>query len=192
MELIVISHDSYFTGESEIINNLFNNGLRILHIRKPSTDMGSFIRLMNEIDNAYHDRIVLHQFHELAAEFGIIRLHYPEKTRKQFIEHKIGIKSTSIHDLKCLDQLLGYDYTFFGPVFNSLSKVGYAGIADQNFRLPKAPLKVIALGGICADNAAEAIKMGFNGLALKGTIWNDTEMAVYNFKKIQTLCIDLM
>lgn len=196
MNVIVIAHPSALSNEAKIINSLFENGLYVFHLRKNSCTRAYCKKLISEIDEVFHNRIALHQFHGLTADFGINRLHYKEQQRKQLQEAKTVLNfedtvlSTSIHQLEELNDLKGFDYTFFGPVFNSISKPGYAGILAADFKLPQRlnSTKLIALGGINASNAQELSLMGFDGLALLGFIWNDPSKAVRNFKSIQEIC----
>src|SRR5687768_7155909 len=83
MELIAISHPEFIPNESERINALFRAGLMRLHIRKPHCNVADLSQLIGEIDPAFHANIALHSHHELAAEFGIKRLHFPEKLRQE-------------------------------------------------------------------------------------------------------------
>jgi len=196
MNVIVISSPSALSNEAKLINELFENGLDVFHLRKNSCTRAYCKQLISEIDEAYHSRIALHQFHGLTADFGINRLHYKEQQRKQLQETKTGLNfktnvlSTSIHQLMDINDLKGFDYAFFGPVFTSISKPGYAGVLDSHFRLPQRRnnTKLIALGGINASNFDEVNLMGFDGLALLGFIWNDPSKAVSNFKHIQERC----
>lgn len=94
--------------------------------------------------------------------------------------------STSVHDLQTLQQLPSqFSYAFFSPVFDSISKQQYKGVVGEDFCLTdeQKPLQVIALGGIDADNVSKLVAMNFDGAALLGSIWNEPEKAVENFKK---------
>lgn len=192
MALIVISDPVCFNGESNLINQLFEAGLTVLHLRKPDIDKLSYKKLIAEIDIAYHDRIVLHQFHELSYDFpSIKRLHYPEQLRPVNFEDDLKqingyTFSTSIHHLNDFNKLKGFDYTFYGPVFNSISKPGYTGLSKEKLQLPnpQRKVKIIGLGGITHENIAEVKQMGFDGVALLGSIWNHKESAVINLKSL--------
>lgn len=196
MDVIVIANPTVLDDESKIINKLFESGLSIFHLRKSLYTRAQCKQLISEIDEAYHDRIALHDYHELTNDFGIERLHYKESYRKQLQEVKTTfnledmVLSTSIHELQDINNLKGFDYTFFGPVFNSISKKGYAGVLNKDFKLPQRPYntKLIALGGIDADNAGTLSLMGFDGLAVLGSIWTDPSKAVRNFKSILEKC----
>lgn len=192
MPLIVISDPVYFKGESSLINLLFNAGLHIFHLRKPDTDILNYKELIAGIDTKYHDRIALHQFHELCADFPLIkRIHYPEQLRKSSFEadsYNLDhlVLSTSVHQLSDLKELKGFDYTFYGPVYNSISKLGYTGLSKADLVLPdqNKSLKIIGLGGINHQNLKEAKQMGFHGVAVLGAIWNDQSAALTNYKKL--------
>ncbi|MCF2487904.1 thiamine phosphate synthase [Dyadobacter sp. CY347] len=182
MELIIISHPEFIPNESERINALFRNGLQRLHLRKPGCNVADLNGLLEEIDADFYCKIALHSHHELAAQYGITRLHFPEKLRKDTPElmfEKLkngGFKlSTSIHDIAQLAQLPKFfNYTFFGPVFESISKKSYQGVVNDDFYLKEEQktMKVIAIGGIDHSNIDRIEKMNFDGAAMLGAIWN--------------------
>ncbi|MCF0052782.1 thiamine phosphate synthase [Dyadobacter sp. LJ53] len=182
MELIAISHPEFIPKEAERINALFRDGLLRLHIRKPGCNVADLNRLIGDINPDFYSKIALHSHHELAAQYGITRLHFPEKLRKEtpeFMMEKFenaGFKlSTSIHDIDELDGLSkAFDYTFFGPVFDSISKTGYQRAITDDFYLEeeKKAVKVIAIGGIKRSNLHMIKTMNFDGAAMLGAIWH--------------------
>jgi thiamine-phosphate pyrophosphorylase len=191
MELIVISNPIPVVDETILINNLFMAGLTCFHIRKPGADAKSLRELINGIAPRFYDRIALHQCHELAPEYGIKRLHYTERDRKNtsnksraVLKATAYVLSTSIHDLTLLPSLSDFDYTFYGPVFNSLSKPGYRSALPENFKLNKTgiPLKVMAIGGILPANLTTVKAMNFDGAAVLGAIWTQPQQAVTTLK----------
>jgi thiamine-phosphate pyrophosphorylase len=191
--VIVISDAVLRKDEATIINALFDEGMQIFHLRKPSATASELQQLLQAINSKHHAKIALHQHHELAENFGINRLHYPEVKRKNASAagwkqlKKVGFQlSTSIHNI---DEVVHevFDYVFFGPVFNSISKVGYAATINENTVLPKKQTKQIAIGGIDANNCAKALQMGFDGVAVLGAIWQ-SNTALHQFKQIQNAC----
>ncbi|WEK17487.1 MAG: thiamine phosphate synthase [Candidatus Pedobacter colombiensis] len=193
MKLIVISDPVYFKDEARLINRLFEAGMSLFHLRKEGFTRQAYAALIAGIDECYHDRIAMHQFHELAGDFPLIkRLHYPEWLRKETIASDLAAimdnytLSTSIHHLANLKNLAGFAYTFYGPVFNSISKPGYTGTANTDFVLPEHSnhTKVIALGGITAEKIEQVKQMDFDGFAVLGAIWSKKEEAVNNLKKL--------
>ncbi|WP_316819016.1 thiamine phosphate synthase [Pedobacter nyackensis] len=188
MSFIVISDPLSFEHESELINLLFETGMPLFHLRKPGMDIDSYAKLISLIDSSYHNRIALHQFHELVSDFALIkRLHYPEKLRTEGCKYEQdNVLSTSIHSLNELDKLQSFDYAFYGPVFNSISKPGYIGLDVGKLELPAGNkrIKLIALGGIELDKVEKVKLIGFDGLAVLGTIWRDKKQAVFEIKSL--------
>jgi thiamine-phosphate pyrophosphorylase len=193
--LIIISNPSPIPNEASVINALFDEGMEIFHLRKPGIGIDELRTLLEEIEPAYYDKIALHQQHILGKDFELKRLHFTEMKRKEMEEDDLlklresgYILSTSIHDVKDYKKLKAcFSYTFFGPVFNSISKQGYTSTITNGFVFPvsEGGPNVIALGGIDTGNIDEAIKMNFNGVAALGTIWQKPEDGVQRFKALQ-------
>ena len=194
MKLIAISNPKFIHGEAEIINNLFAEGLECIHLRKPDSSLKNMTDLIEKINPAFYDRISLHQHHILAKKFGIRKLHFTEQSRLlsnheslQKLKHEGYIISTSVHNLYDLNTLsTSFDYTFFGPVFDSISKIGYDGIWEESFHLNKdqKKVKVIALGGIDHSNLNKIMKMNFDGAAVLGALWKNPEKATEEFARL--------
>lgn len=193
--LIIISNAVSIKNEAQLINELFYAGLKIFHLRKPGVEEQDIYSLLNNIETKYHAQIALHQYHHMSEKYGINRLHFTEVKRKQTsikilsdLKEKGNILSTSIHHISEYAGLTEcFDYTFFGPVFNSISKQGYSSTLGMDFKMPliqNHPL-VIALGGITAANLLEALNKNFAGVAALGTIWQQPEQSIEQFKTLQ-------
>ncbi|WP_411273114.1 thiamine phosphate synthase [Daejeonella sp.] len=196
MELIVISDPGSVVGEAVIINRLFEAGMTRFHLRKPDWNGNQFIDLLKGIDQAFHTNIALHQQHDLTTNFDTMRLHYTEMQRLTTYQEKLNyqqkkghVLSTSVHRVAEIPLLQCFEYTFFSPVFNSISKPGYQSQLDNGFRLEKvnALPKVIALGGIDKTNLDQVSEMNFDGCAVLGAIWNNPYEAVANFNRLKDL-----
>ncbi|HET8827734.1 MAG TPA: thiamine phosphate synthase [Pelobium sp.] len=191
MKVIVISNPTPTAKEANLINALFNEGLACFHLRKPNASEAEIEMLLDQIDKQFYPKIALHQHHQLASKFDIKRLHYPERTRKEITaellqnqKEKCFILSTSIHQIESINQAFLFDYTFYGPVFNSISKNDYQSVTASDFHIKKklnGP-EIIALGGITDKNLYQIKKMNFDGFALLGFIWQQPEKAVQHFK----------
>lgn len=193
--LVVITNPTAVADEAIIINALFDEGLQILHLRKPGIAADEMSALIEQIKQSYRHQIALHQHHELADDFGIHRLHFTEVKRKKLSEEKLmqlkrenNMLSTSIHQTEEYQNLSPcFDYTFFGPVFNSISKQGYTSETTDDFIFPvlfNHP-KVIAIGGIEATNIQKALDMKFEGIAVLGTIWQKPDQSIQQFKALK-------
>jgi len=194
MQLIVISHPDTVAHEARLINQLFEAGLTRFHLRKPDWNEKQVVDLLRQIDQVFHPYIALHQHHRIAPDCNIKRLHYTEKHRQTTEQNKLILQkeegfvlSTSIHDTTDLSLLTPFDYTFFGPVFNSISKPGYQSNLIEAFHINRNDIqpKIIALGGVKRSNLDKLKLMGFDGAAVLGTIWNDPVQAITNFNILQ-------
>ena len=193
--LIVVSNHLVIPNEARLINALFAEGLEVFHLRKPGATVDEVSRLLEEISPSNQSKISLHQHHSIANDFKIARLHFTEMKRQETDEGNLiqlkksnFILSTSIHQTEEYKNLSScFSYTFFGPVFNSISKEGYASTLTEEFKFPvkENRPKVIALGGIDATNMQTAMKMKFDGVAVLGAIWQKPEESIQKFKAIQ-------
>lgn len=193
--LIVISSPTPVTKEASLINQLFDEGMSVFHLRKPDSSSQELVLLLQEINPTHYSKIALHSHHYLAKSFGINRLHYTEASRKQLTEMNLSEQkvehtlSTSVHRISDYNNLTDhFSYAFLSPVFNSISKPDYQA---QKFDLIEADknsgTKLIALGGINETNCLKAYEMGFDGIALLGAIWKNND-GINNFKKISQIC----
>lgn len=191
---IVISSPGPVENETERINELFNAGMELFHLRKPHASKKEVEKLLEAIPEHYRPRTVLHQYHELAERFGISRLHFPENLRLSTKESELNTLysagyylSTSIHKASALAGLPPcFGYVLFGPVFSSISKRGYRPDKNNvNFQeLAKKPIKTIAIGGVKASKINKIQELGFDGFALLGSIWNvPREEGLQNLKE---------
>jgi len=196
LNLYLITYPAPVENECLILNQLFENGLEYLHLRKPDYTIAETEMLLNEINPEFYSRISLHQHHELHKKFSISRFHYTEGKRKQMADSLLnGNKtdsitlSTSVHSSEDYNKLSTvFDYCFFGPVFNSISKKNYNSVVNNNFKAnEKTTTALIAIGGIDENNISEIKKMGFSGIALLGAIWL-SENPVEKFLQIKKLC----
>lgn len=192
--LIVISSPTPVIKEASLINQLFDEGLSVFHMRKPESSSQEITLLLQEINHIHYSKIALHSHHYMAKSFGITRLHYTETSRKQLTEIDLSEKqtentlSTSVHsiiDYKKLPQ--HFNYTFLSPVFNSISKPDYKAQTFDLKSINKKNTKLIALGGVTETNCRKAFDMGFDGIALLGSVWN-CESKIKTFKLIQSQC----
>lgn len=193
--LIIISNPTPIPNEANHINALFDEGLEVFHLRKPEATVDEVRVLLEKIKTMYHSQIALHQHPLIAKEYSLKRLHFTEVKRKETREEALMqlkqsgyVLSTSIHQTEAYTGLSTcFTYTFFGPVFNSISKQGYPSTITNGFVFPseKSNSKVIALGGISAANIQEAMKMKFDGVAVLGTIWHKPDESIRQFKALQ-------
>jgi thiamine-phosphate pyrophosphorylase len=192
--MIVITNPSAIANEIGIIDSLFEEGLSLLHIRKPAFTVIEMTQFIDQIKPEYRDRLVIHHHHQLAEDFGINRIHFSEKERRNgslvYSERKTFSTSThSIEDFNSLEN--DFDYAFLSPVFTSISKENYhpkINLFEALKSRTNYNTKVIALGGIDSENIKTALENGFDDVALLGSIWNN-ENPIKEFKLCQQIAL---
>ena len=179
--IIVITPEEVVQNETELINELFQEGLDLLHIRKPFINSEEMTDFLQKIDSEFQHQLVLHSHYELAENFNISRFHFREIDRqnnlyKSFIDKTI---STSVHDIQTFNQLNeDWEYAFISPVFPSISKKGYGEnsmILNEIKKRDNPNVKLIALGGINEKNISETFRNEVDGVALLGAVWESDE-----------------
>lgn len=198
--MILISDPFAVVNEIKTIHSLFEEGLPLLHIRKPDFSELEMAQFIHQIKLEFREQLVLHNHHRLAEDFGINRFHFSEKERKNDsifparfpkpCRYKCESISTSTHSIEDFNSLENdFDYAFLSPVYKSISKENYQPKIDLfeaiKSRTNYSP-KVIALSGIDSENIQKTLENGFDDVALLGTIWNN-ENPIKQFKLCQKI-----
>ena len=195
--MIVISNPVPIENEIKLIRALFAEGLMLFHVRKPDFSENDTKAFILEMGFEFRNRLVLHQHHQLAEDFGINRIHFTEKVRNEtsheMLNHWKGkgfTLSTSVHSIENFNTLENdFDYAFLGLVFPSISKENYVPSLDYTTELQKRTnhkTRLTALGGIQSGNINLVLTLGFDDIALLGTIWNQSN-PIENFKQCQQI-----
>lgn len=174
---IVITSPSFFDGEAQFLHRLFAHGVDIVHLRNPGATPEDCARLLDGLSADDRKRIVIHDFFEFAWPYGLRGIHLNAR-RSTVPDGWRGHVSRSCHSL---DEVRRYkdacDYVFLSPIFDSVSKQGYAS-AFTDETLKQASLdgiiddKVIALGGVTPDKISYLQQLGFGGAAMLGCVNN--------------------
>ncbi len=178
MKIIAISWPTFFSGEADIINSLFRNGLELLHIRKPDATEEAVSSLLDEIDAQYYDRVAIHYHHRLAERYGLGGVHLSGRCPVAPANWR-GRVSMSCHSIEEV-RLYGAknNYVFLSPIFDSISKEGYkSAFSIEELQEAKSEgvinSNIIALGGIKKENLMMVRELGFGGVAVLGNLWGN-------------------
>ena len=132
--IVLIAPEHTMQNEVAILNQLFEAGLAYYHLRKPHLNYQEHCDYLNQIDNKYHNRIVVHYFHELVNEYNLKGIHFQEQKRRDCLDtpsdyftklnNMFGKTiSSSFHEPEELAQCsFEFDYHLLSPVFSSISK----------------------------------------------------------------------
>lgn len=200
MKLIVVTTPTFFVEEDKIITALFEEGLDVLHLRKPETPAMYSERLLTLIPEKYHRRIVTHEHFYLKEEFNLMGIHLNRRNPKEPHDYS-GHVSCSCHSVEEVQNKKHfYDYVFMSPIYDCITKVGtYSAYTAEELRQAnKAKIidnKVMALGGINLDNLLEIKDFGFGGAVVLGDLWNKFNACtdcnylevIHHFKKLKEM-----
>lgn len=179
--IVIISPEARVANETLYVNSFFENGLDVFHVRKYEFSDNEMQNYLNGIDKKFRSRIVLHSHFHLAKELDVNRLHFREydRLKKSYVNYEGHQLSTSVHsieDFNKLDEL--WRYAFLSPVFPSISKAGYGEhytVLIELKRKNNRNVKLIALGGIQAENCKHVMDNAADGIALLGSIWQSQD-----------------
>ncbi|UTW66207.1 thiamine phosphate synthase [bacterium SCSIO 12643] len=189
--LIVVTSEHHIPNETNWINQMFQNGLKYLHLRKPGYSMEAYQDLIEQIESQYHRKIMIHEYHELCIQYGLRGIHIPDRTKSEIADFDQYVNtyyaqdfvvSSSFHDVTSIQTFQTHlDYYILSPVFDSISKNGYSG---KQFNVHRQDRLIVGLGGIHPDNIAQTLKLGYDGVAVLGSIWQATN-PLQSFQNIQ-------
>lgn len=181
----VISLPEWYKNEAEMVNMLFEGGLKQFHLRKKTGkyNINDFHGFFKKIPVRFHPYVFVHDDHWLKAHYQIGGLHFNNNIKFGNLgEPEPGmIYSQAVHSIEDLYRLPPeIDQTLLGPVFDSISKEGYHSAFPDKTKLAeeinkvkqhRPELEIYALGGVKLDNINEINRIGFNGFAMLGEIW---------------------
>ncbi len=201
--VVLIAPEQDILNELEILNELFQAGLEYYHLRKPHKSFEAHCNYLDTIDKKYHDRVVVHNYHELVNNYNLKGIHFQEAKRralehcnekrlkdnmKVYLENfstsniKLLTISSSFHEPEAVDACdYDFDYHLLSPVFSSISKKGYEG---KGFDINHINKKIIGMGGVNRENSTKFVNLGYKGIGVLGGVWNSSD-PVYNFKAIK-------
>lgn len=182
MKLLLISPEEARADETQVVRELFLRGLERYHLRKPSWAIDRVRTWLEALPPTARRKVILHQHHELASEFELGGVHFPDRADRSDASLPVGIVSKACHDLSRLDRdVQEFDSVLLSPVFPSISKPGYGGenVLDQALLRTKLTetdrlgrrADVFALGGINFSNTRICAELGFDGVAVLGALW---------------------
>ncbi len=198
MKLLLLSTPDFFVEEDQIISALFDEGLDILHLRKPDAEPVYSERLLTLLPQECHKHIVVHEHFYLCQEFGLRGIHLSSAHPAPPASFS-GQLSRSCHSLADLPTSReGMDYVFLSPIFDSISYPDrHAAYTDEELRSATRrgiiDRKVIAAGGINADTLPRLRDYGFGGAVVLGDLWTrfnihsglDYKEVIAHFRKLR-------
>lgn len=184
-KLLVLSPGDLGAGNTDgwlkSVKQCLGAGLRGVLLREPQLSDRARLALAMHLraDLSKHDGyLALHDVPHLAAAAGADAVHFgfrslPLEDARHWTPDSLAL-GLSTHEGDALDE--GYpDYAFYGPVFDTPSKVGLkesVGLQKLQERCGLSSTPIWGLGGIDPSNAAQVLGCGVSGIAVRGSIWD--------------------
>ena len=165
----------------DVIERACAGGCHWVSVREkdlPADEQIALAHRLSSIAQRYGARLTLHGHADLARAAGVYGLHLSATGDVAGARATLGphaLVGISIHDAAeaaALDPRV-VDYAIAGPTFLTVSKPGYGpalGAVGLGAICRAAPVPVVAIGGIEAENVAAVIKTGVAGIAVMGSV----------------------
>jgi len=193
-KFIIITPEKNHPHEDQILHALVRAYGITIHVRKPDFTEEQYKAYLSGYASIL-SHIVIHEHHSLAKEFSVKGIHMKESDRKSAkeIPNDVKIISTSLHNTEDVKNLSHeFEYIFYSPLFKSISKENYGtnntteSLANTIVELKKrTSIPIIGLGGINEENIVLVKSSGFDGAAVLGSVWLDSDPAE-SFHRIYT------
>jgi thiamine-phosphate pyrophosphorylase len=189
MKIIVISPSRTTDNELKTVTALFEHGLQIFHLRKPSMRTNEMKEYIEAIPSIFHNRIIIHSHHKLASTFDLRGIHLTKahfrkklllwwRLRSLLLKKPNISVSTSFHKLLSVyDAEPRFAYAFLGVIFDKVSGKFNAGYSRHSLEaaIAKTKNKLIARGGTDISNIETCRDIGFYGVAYSSAIWKSED-----------------
>lgn len=154
-------------------------GLQLVQLREPGLDAArraAFVHAAVDLCHQYGGRALVNGDAALARAAGADGVHLPAaQLARQSLRPEFPLVAASCHSAAELERAgqLGCDFAVFGPVRDTASHPGTAGIGWDNFAsaLGVPPLPTFALGGLSRADLDLARRNGAHGIAAIRGAW---------------------
>lgn len=177
--LIVITPEAIVVDEARILTSILemDDSLRV-HLRHPQASDADISAIVDDIPRRLWSRISIHGHNTVAATHIGIGVHLSSAALAEGgALPSCAILSGSCHTAaEVAVAPAALSYLTLSPVFDSISKQGYAAAvnpSDPFVRLCLSARRIIALGGMTPEHIAEVAAAGFAGAAFLGYVWKD-------------------
>ncbi len=176
MRLILLSRPDFFVEEDKVLATLFDEGLDVLHLRKPHSEPIYCERLLTLLPAEYRSRIVVQDHFYLCEEFGLMGIHLSHHNPKPPSDYRDIVSRTcyTLEEVKAWKPTS--KYVILKNVFDSISEPSYVSRfalseLEEASRRGVIDRRVMAQGGIALENIQELRRLGFGGVVIRGDIW---------------------
>ena len=190
MKLILLTSPDFFIEEDKILAALFEEGLDILHLRKPNSVPVFCERLLTLLPQEYHKRIVTHDHFYLKEEFDLMGIHLSHHNPTPPPDYKDMLSRTCYTLEEVQQHKADSKYIILKNVYDSISEPTYQSRFTEEqlhtaTRQGVIDRHVMAQGGIALENIPKIREFGFGGVVIRGDLWRRFNIhRGYDFKDL--------
>lgn len=176
MKLIAITSPDYFVVEHLLIMELFNEGLDILHLRKPDGKVACCERLLQLLPKECREKVVIHDNFEFKKKYDLMGIHLNSRNPVAPSGYRGSMSCTcgTIDELETMKGQMKYVILrcASGESTSSAASLPKFTAAQLRAAANKGLIdsKVYAAGGITVDSVAQYRELGFGGVAVSSEL----------------------
>lgn len=175
MKLILLTSADFFVEEDKILATLFDEGLDVLHLRKPDSEPVYCERLLTLIPAEFRNRIVVHDHFYLRDEFNLRGIHLSRRHPLAPQGYSGPVTRTCYSPEEAQQYKKSCDYVFLRDIFDSISQPDLASFSPEELAQAQQQgiidASVMAEGGVSISNIEQVRSMGFGGAVVCGDLW---------------------
>jgi len=178
MKIAVATAPFFFVEENTILQTLFEEGMDLLHIRKPDSEPIYCERLLTLMPNKWYHRIIVNDHFYLQNEYGLKGIHISDRNPVEPKGYKgFKTRSCTVDDISRWADCYGYVVLDATP-----------SIIQRAAKQHKINHKVFVRGVTSIDGVLFARDCGFGGIILEDVLWNRFDLhESNNFKELVDL-----
>ncbi len=173
---IAITPEAELPREAEMIEAILDAGWDYVHLRHPQASERDMRRLIEALPQSRRRQLKLHSHFNLAEEYGLGGVHLNSRNPAA-PEGYSGLISYSCHSIEEATEAKGCEYVTLSPIFDSISKQGYTAAFSHEQLLAIPAGRVIALGGVTAEQIDAVKCYPFAGFAMLGYLFNSRDIS---------------
>jgi len=194
MKLILMTTPYFFVEEDQILNALFDEGLELLHLRKPETEPILSERLLSLLPEEHRKKIIVHDHFYLKNEYNLRGIHLNGRNPQLPEKYKGHISCTCYNYEELQLRKKQMTYTILSSLYDEGGSPLFTNVSlREQARKGLLDKKVIAQGHVTLSHIAELRDLGFGGVVIVGDLWNrfnlysaqDYKDLIVHFRKLR-------
>ena len=175
MKIAVATSPLFFVEENTILQALFDEGMDILHIRKPDSEPIFCERLLTLLPTKCYNRVIVNDHFYLQSEYGLKGIHISPRNPQEPHGYKGYITRS------CTPEDINRNTDRYGYMVLEATPSAIRQAVDQHF----INHRVFMRGITSVDGVQFAKDCGFGGIILEDILWDRFDFhESNNFKEL--------